>query len=55
VDDFELEAAVGELQAIRIGHDNTGCGASWHLQVWQITSQVMVLALHWHFQLCQAI
>lgn len=30
---FELEAAVGELQALRIGHDNTGLGPSWHLQV----------------------
>jgi hypothetical protein len=30
---FELDAGVGELQALRIGHDNSGLGPSWHLQV----------------------
>ncbi|GFR41097.1 hypothetical protein Agub_g1741 [Astrephomene gubernaculifera] len=31
-DTFEVEAAVGEVKYIRIGHDNSGFGASWHLQ-----------------------
>lgn len=31
VDTFEVEAAVGEIKSIRIGHDNSGFGASWHL------------------------
>ncbi|KAG2450199.1 hypothetical protein HYH02_000301 [Chlamydomonas schloesseri] len=31
VDTFEVEAAVGEVKSIRIGHDNSGFGASWHL------------------------
>ncbi|KAG2499991.1 hypothetical protein HYH03_002273 [Edaphochlamys debaryana] len=31
-DVFEVEAAVGEIKCIRIGHDNSGFGASWHLQ-----------------------
>ncbi|GLC44364.1 hypothetical protein PLESTF_000049800 [Pleodorina starrii] len=31
-DTFEVEAAVGEIKYIRIGHDNSGFGASWHLQ-----------------------
>ncbi|PNH12713.1 Lipoxygenase y domain-containing protein 1 [Tetrabaena socialis] len=31
-DVFEVEAAVGELKYIRIGHDNRGFGPSWHLQ-----------------------
>jgi hypothetical protein len=33
VDVFELDAAVGDLQALRIGHDNSGLGPGWHLQV----------------------
>jgi hypothetical protein len=28
-----LSAQVGELKHIRIGHDNTGMGPAWHLQV----------------------
>ena len=31
-DTFEVQAAVGEIKYIRIGHDNAGIGASWHLQ-----------------------
>jgi len=31
-DVFEIEAAIGNLKHIYIGHDNTGLGANWHLQ-----------------------
>lgn len=31
-DVFEVQAAVGEPKYLRIGHDNAGLGASWHLQ-----------------------
>ncbi|KAF6256823.1 hypothetical protein COO60DRAFT_1640423 [Scenedesmus sp. NREL 46B-D3] len=38
---FELDAAVGEVQALRIGHDNTGLGPSWHLQEVLVSSAGM--------------
>jgi hypothetical protein len=28
-----VEAAVGDLKYIKIGHDNSGLGPAWHLQV----------------------
>lgn len=31
-DTFEVEATVGDIKYIRIGHDNSGFGPSWHLQ-----------------------
>ncbi|KAK9824333.1 hypothetical protein WJX72_009517 [[Myrmecia] bisecta] len=31
-DEFEVAALIGDLQYIRIGHDNSGLGAAWHLQ-----------------------
>ncbi|KAJ9527245.1 hypothetical protein QJQ45_025481 [Haematococcus lacustris] len=40
-DIFELEAAVGELRYIKIGHDNTGLGPSWHLQEVLVSSPGM--------------
>ena len=33
VDVFEVEATIGDLKYIKIGHDNTGPGPGWHLQV----------------------
>jgi hypothetical protein len=30
---FDVEATVGDLKYIKIGHDNTGVGPGWHLQV----------------------
>ena len=33
VDEFEVVAAVGELRALRIGHDNTGHDPAWNLKV----------------------
>jgi hypothetical protein len=33
VDRFTVEAAVGEVQYVRIGHDNSGVAPAWHLQV----------------------
>ncbi|KAI8462529.1 MAG: hypothetical protein J3K34DRAFT_500007 [Monoraphidium minutum] len=32
IDEFEMVAAVGELRAIRIGHDGAGPDPAWHLQ-----------------------
>ena len=29
VDVFEIDAKIGQIKAIQIGHDNTGLGASW--------------------------
>ena len=36
VDTFEVEATIGDLKYIRIGHDNTGPGPGWHLQVYKL-------------------
>ncbi len=33
VDIFEVEAAVGTVKYMQIGHDNTGVAPGWHLQV----------------------
>jgi hypothetical protein len=33
VDEFEVTAAVGDVMAVRIGHDNTGPDPAWRLQV----------------------
>uniref|UniRef100_A0A383W527 PLAT domain-containing protein n=1 Tax=Tetradesmus obliquus TaxID=3088 RepID=A0A383W527_TETOB len=38
---FKLDAAVGELQALRIGHDNSGLGPTWHLQEVLVSSAGM--------------
>eukprot|EP00775_Hariotina_reticulata_P001782 gene1782-2116_t len=50
-DSFEVRAAVGELQALRIGHDNSGVGPSWHLQEVFVscpgTQQLQFVANRW--------
>ena len=37
-DEFSLECCVGDIERIRIGHDNSGAGPGWHLD------QVMILS-----------
>ena len=37
VDEFEVEACIGDLKYIKIGHDNSGPGPGWHLQVKLLT------------------
>ncbi len=55
-DVFEVEAreALGMLSALRIGHDNTGLGPSWHLQVSQetLTGSDMARHVHHHTSTC---
>ena len=41
IDIFEIDAKIGQIKAIQIGHDNTGLGASWHLDQVAITSPGM--------------
>ena len=41
VDTFEVEATIGDLKYIRIGHDNTGPGPGWHLQVIKLQSSTL--------------
>ena len=36
-DTFEVEAAIGPIERLRIGHDNSGLGPAWHLD--QVTLQ----------------
>eukprot|EP00854_Cymbomonas_tetramitiformis_P003095 gene3095-3928_t len=31
-DEFEIEACIGKIQRVRIGHDNSGLAPGWHLQ-----------------------
>lgn len=33
IDIFEMDASIGNLEFIRIGHDNTSLGPAWHLNV----------------------
>lgn len=50
VDEFEVVAAVGELRAVRIGHDGSGPDPAWRLQVGGGGSVFVAAAVCFHCQ-----